>query len=86
MAQFSPYMTPDSKNGAFLDACLVHGSTSGQINGLTNSQAFQSWLVGNKTNGNFWTAMCDGSSTAGPCDRSSNCEKFPAAPITAALA
>ena len=77
MTQFAPYQTADSHNGAFLDACLVHGSTSGTINGLTNAQAFQSWLVGNATNGNWWTQKCGGSSTAGPCDRSKNCEVFP---------
>ncbi len=41
MEQFTPYMTQDSANGAFLDACLIHGSTSTPIDGLTNANAFQ---------------------------------------------
>jgi hypothetical protein len=81
MQQFAPFQTPSSKNGAFLDACLVHGSTSGTIDGYTNSQAFQAWLSGEV---NWVTQKCaglvpnaDGSPSAGPCDRSSNCGKFP---------
>ena len=77
MEQFKPYMTPTSKNGAFLDACLIHGSTSTAIDGLHNYQAFQSWLVGNKTYGNWWTMMCGGSDTAGPCDTGPSCQKLP---------
>ena len=105
MTQFGPYeAVPASPNGAFLDACLVHGSTTSTIDGLTNSQAFESWLAGNKTHGNWWNSerggaprelavrswataasrpspcavLCNGSDTAGPCDRGSNCEPFPA--------
>lgn len=77
MEQFLPYVTPESHNGAFLDACLIHGSTSSTINGLRNYQAFESWLAGNKTNGNWWIMKCNGSETAGPCDRASVCEPFP---------
>ena len=80
MAQFKPYMTADSHNGAFLDACLIHGSTSSPINGLTNSMAFQSWLIGNKTNGNWWTMLCGGSDTAGPCDHGPSCQRIPNPP------
>jgi hypothetical protein len=69
---------PNSPNGAFLDACLIHGSTSSTIDGLTNSQAFESWLNGgNATHGNWWTMKCDGSILTGPCDRGPSCEKFP---------
>ena len=51
MDQFLANINPDSQNGAFLDACLIHGSTSTPIDGLTNAQAFQSWLAGNATYG-----------------------------------
>jgi hypothetical protein len=33
MQQFSPLITPGSKNGAFLDACIIHGSTNSSIDG-----------------------------------------------------
>lgn len=57
MTQFGPYETvPESPNGAFLDACLIHGSTSSTIDGLTNYEAFASWLAGNKTHGNWWNS------------------------------
>ena len=82
MAQFAPFQTPESHNGAFLDACLVHGSTNGLIDGMTNFQAFQAWLSGSV---NWVTQKCtgstpstDGSPFDGPCDRSAACEKFPA--------
>jgi hypothetical protein len=78
MEQFRPYMDPTSKNGAFLDACLIHGSTSTPIDGLHNFEAFQSWLGGNATHGNFWTMLCGGSDTAGPCDTGPSCQRFPA--------
>ena len=77
MEQFRPYMDPTSANGAFLDACLIHGSTSTPIDGLTNSMAFQSWLAGNKTHGNWWTMECGGSDTAGPCDQGPSCQRYP---------
>ncbi len=75
MTQFRPYMDPTSKNGAFLDACLIHGSTNSAIDGLNNQQAFQSWLAGNTTH--WWTEKCGGSDEAGPCDMGSACQKFP---------
>lgn len=75
MTQFRPYMDPTSKNGAFLDACLIHGSTNSPINGLLNFQAFQSWLAGNTTH--LWTELCGGSDEAGPCDMGSACQKYP---------
>jgi hypothetical protein len=40
--------TPGTKNGAFLDACIIHGSTNSKIDGVTNSEAFQQWLAGGK--------------------------------------
>ena len=79
MTEFKPYQDPTSKNGAFLDACLVHGSTVSTIDGLHNSEAFQSWLGGNATYGNWWTMKCSGSDSAGPCDLGSNCQRFPKA-------
>lgn len=84
MDEFLANINPDSHNGAFLDACLVHGSTNSPIDGLTNSMAFQSWLSGNKTHGNWWVEKCDGGSVSdsgsiltGPCDRGSACKPFP---------
>jgi O-palmitoleoyl-L-serine hydrolase len=69
---------PDSHNGGFLDACLIHGSTESTIDGMTNSQAFASWLEGSNTaHGNWWTMQCNGSSLTGPCDHGPTCGKFP---------
>jgi hypothetical protein len=69
---------PGSPNGAFLDACLIHGSTTSTIDGLTNNQAFESWLnQANSTRGYWWTMKCNGSELTGPCDRGPSCEKFP---------
>lgn len=85
MDQWYPVMyAPNSKNGAFLDACLIHGSTSSTIDGLTNSQAFQQWLLGG--NKSWWTMMCpgpDGQPTdlTGPCDRGPTCLPFPNPPL-----
>lgn len=46
MEQFRPLInTPGSKNGAFLDACIIHGSTNSSIDGLTNMEAFNTWWV-----------------------------------------
>jgi hypothetical protein len=58
------------------DACLIHGSTSTPIDGLTNSMAFQSWLGGSSKH--WWTMLCGGSDTAGPCDTGPSCQRFPA--------
>ena len=77
MDQFLALMQPDSQNGAFLDACLIHGSTSSTIDGATNAQAFEQWLAGNKSHSSWWTMECDGSILTGPCDRGPSCEKFP---------
>ena len=79
MDQFLANINPTSKNGAFLDACLIHGSTSTPIDGLVNSQAFQSWLAGNATYGNWWIQKCgaDGSILTGPCDTGRSCQAFP---------
>ena len=74
MAQFRPLInSPASKNGAFLDACIVHGSTSSAIDGVTNGAAFQQWLAG----GQAWYVMkCAGSDEAGPCDPSPVCAPY----------
>jgi len=79
MDQFLANINPTSKNGAFLDACLIHGSTSTPIDGLVNFQAFQSWLAGNATYGNWWIQKCgaDGSILTGPCDTGRSCQAFP---------
>ena len=75
MAVLQPFINaPGSKNGGFVDACLIHGSTTSMIDNKTNEEAFQGWLAG----GQKWYIMqCDGSSTAGPCDHASVCQKFP---------
>jgi hypothetical protein len=74
MAQFRPLIdAPGSKNGAFLDACIIHGSTNSSIDGLSNGEAFQRWLAG----GQAWYVMkCGGSDEAGPCDPSPVCAPF----------
>jgi hypothetical protein len=73
MEQFRPLIKAGSKNGAFLDACIIHGSTNSTIKNVTNSQAFNQWLAG----GDQWYVMeCDGSDSAGPCDRSPICAPF----------
>ena len=46
MAQFGPLMAaPGSRNGAFVDACIIHGSTTSAIDGRTNGQAFEAWCA-----------------------------------------
>ena len=84
MDEWMGVMQAGTKNGAFLDACLIHGSTSSLIDGLNNVGAFQSWLAGNSTHSNFWIQKCtngevdpNGSIYTGPCDRGPSCEKFP---------
>lgn len=72
MAQFRPLMT-GSKNGAFLDACVLHGSTNSSIDGRTNVQAFEAWLAGGQQ---WYTEKCGGSDEAGPCDPSPICAPF----------
>ena len=47
MAQFTPVMNqPGNKNGAFLDACIIHGSTNSSIDGKNNWEAFDAWMTG----------------------------------------
>ena len=74
MSQFRPLIdAPNSKNGAFLDACIIHGSTSSKIDGVQNSQAFQQWLGG----GEAWYIMkCGGSDEAAPCDPGPLCAPY----------
>jgi hypothetical protein len=76
MEQFRPLMkTAGTKNGAFLDACIIHGSTNSSIDGHTNSEAFEAWMDGGEQQ---WFVMeCDGSDSAGPCDTSKMCAPFP---------
>ena len=74
MSQFRPLINaPGSKNGAFLDACIIHGSTTSAIDGLTNGQAFQQWLTGAKS---WWVMKCGGDDAAGPCDTAPVCAPF----------
>lgn len=75
MEQFTPLInTPGTRNGAFIDACIIHGSTNSSIDGKTNSEAFWSWLNG----GQQWYIMqCNGSNSTGPCDPSKICAPFP---------
>jgi len=74
MDQFRPLInSPGSKNGAFLDACIIHGSTNSSIDGVTGYAAFEQWLAG----GQAWYVMkCGGSDSAGPCDPSTICAPF----------
>ena len=74
MEQFRPLITtPGTKNGAFLDACIIHGSTNSSIDGLNNGAAFQAWLAGEKA---WWVMKCGGSDEAGPCDTSAICAPY----------
>ena len=77
MEQFRPLMTADSKNGAFLDACIIHGSTNSSIEGVTNYEAFNKWFAGDKSHSPWWVYKCGGSDSAGPCDPSPICAPFP---------
>lgn len=73
MAQLN-YTGQPTRNGGFIDACIIHGSTTSSINGKTNYEAFEAWLAG----GPSWYIMqCNGSDTAGPCDTAKVCAPFP---------
>ena len=74
MSQFRPFISAaGSKNGAFLDACIIHGSTNSTIGGLQNYYAFQEWLRGGKA---WYVMQCNGSDEDGPCDPSPICAPF----------
>lgn len=78
MDQFAPLMTPGSKNGAFVDACIIHGSTNSSIDGLNNYAAFDAWYAGNSQQ--WWIMKCGNgpnATSAGPCDPSPICAPFP---------
>ena len=72
MKQYTPLMT-GSKNGIFLDACIIHGSTNSSIDGLTNLQAFNEWYNGGQQ---YFIMQCNGSPNEGPCDPSPICAPF----------
>lgn len=76
MTQFRPLMT-GSRNGAFVDACIIHGSTNSSIDGATNFEAFDMWLQGSLAHPTWWTYKCWGSDEDGPCDPSPICAPFP---------
>ena len=73
MKQFLPLVT-GSRNGAFLDACIIHGSTNSSINGKNNNQAFDAWLAG--TGPQWYIMQCNGSNSTGPCDPSPICAPY----------
>ncbi len=74
MEQFRPLIdTPGTPNGAFLDACIIHGSTNSSIDGVNNSGAFNQWLSGGKA---WYVMLCNGSDSAGPCDPSPICAPY----------
>ena len=74
MSQFRPLIdTPNTKNGAFLDACIIHGSTNSSIDGKNNGAAFQTWLAGGQQ---WFTMLCNGSDEQGPCDPSPICAPY----------
>jgi hypothetical protein len=78
MAQFTPLMTAGSKNGAFIDACIIHGSTNSSIDGLNNQAAFEAWYGGSSQH--WWIMKCGtgpNATSAGPCDTSPVCAPFP---------
>ena len=86
MAQLQPVIAaPGSLNGGFVDACIIHGSTSSMIDGRTNSEAFEAWLAwldGDRAPGaQRWWAMACGvgpnATSAGPCDAGPTCAPFP---------
>ncbi len=73
MAQFLPVFDQTKGNGAFLDACIIHGSTTSKIDGVTNGAAFQQWLAGGQA---LYIMQCDGSNSTGPCDTAPVCAPF----------
>jgi hypothetical protein len=83
MAQFSPLMAvAGTRNGAFVDACIIHGSTSSKIDGRSNSEAFEAWYAALGNGGaQQWYLMVCGSgpnaTSAGPCDTAPVCAPFP---------
>jgi hypothetical protein len=75
MGQFQPLIdVPGTKNGAFVDACIIHGSTNSSINGLNNTAAFDQWIKGGQQ---WYIARCNNSTSEGPCDPSPICAPFP---------
>ena len=76
MEQFQPLIyVPGTQNGAFLDACIIHGSTNSTIDGKNNAAAFDAWLAGGSQQ--WWLMKCGDSTSAGPCDPSAICAPFP---------
>ena len=78
MSFFSQVISaPGSRNGAFLDACIIHGSTNSSIDGVSGEAAFEGWVAG----GRPWYVMQCGTgpnaSSTGPCDPSPICAPFP---------
>jgi hypothetical protein len=46
MKLFAPLMSvPGTKNGAFLDACIMHGSTDSSIDGMASGAAIDEWMA-----------------------------------------
>ncbi len=77
LAQFGKVMNMQgTKNGAFLDACIIHGTTDSQIDGMINQDAFDYWLKTQGGDKRIWVMKCNGSETEGPCDPSSICAPF----------
>ena len=86
MAEFSKVMASSDRNGAFVDACIIHGSTNSSIDGLNNNAAFEQWRAATEqkvgsAKKSWWLMGCpDGtgkmSTSAGPCDTSSICLPF----------
>jgi O-palmitoleoyl-L-serine hydrolase len=74
MSQFLPAMAKVPASSAFLDACIIHGSTNSSINGMNNAEAFGAWFNG--TAKDMFIMTCGGSETAGPCDPSPICAPF----------
>eukprot|EP01050_Picozoa_sp_SAG11_P000918 SAG11_NODE_34_length_22265_cov_11.264730_4_plen_219_part_00 len=83
MAQFTKVMQASNRNGGFVDACIIHGSTESTIDGHKNGDAFNQWMeaterkVGSATQSWFLMKCPDGkggmSTSTGPCDTAPVC-------------
>ena len=83
MSEFTKVMQSSNRNGGFVDACIIHGSTQSRIDGHKNGDAFYQWMeatekkVGSANQSWFLMECPDGrggsSTSAGPCDTAPVC-------------
>ena len=79
MSFFDDFMNATSdRNGAFVDACIIHGSTNSSIDGASGEAAFLQWAAGGGGR-SWWLMRCgaENSTSAGPCDTSPVCVPYP---------